>query len=70
MAETSEPQIESADAHRRLATYGTLAPGRPNHHHLDGLDGRWFDGTSTPPAVPYRHRSMRCGWRRLGDRCG
>jgi gamma-glutamylcyclotransferase (GGCT)/AIG2-like uncharacterized protein YtfP len=28
----------------RLATYGTLAPGRPNHHHLDGLDGRWLEG--------------------------
>jgi gamma-glutamylcyclotransferase (GGCT)/AIG2-like uncharacterized protein YtfP len=28
----------------RLATYGTLAPGRPNHHHLDGLDGRWLVG--------------------------
>jgi gamma-glutamylcyclotransferase (GGCT)/AIG2-like uncharacterized protein YtfP len=28
----------------RLATYGTLAPGRPNHHQLDGLDGRWFEG--------------------------
>ena len=28
----------------RLATYGTLAPGRPNHHHLDGLRGRWFEG--------------------------
>jgi gamma-glutamylcyclotransferase (GGCT)/AIG2-like uncharacterized protein YtfP len=28
----------------RLATYGTLAPGRPNHHHLDGLDGRWLAG--------------------------
>jgi gamma-glutamylcyclotransferase (GGCT)/AIG2-like uncharacterized protein YtfP len=28
----------------RLATYGTLAPGRPNHHHLDGLEGRWFAG--------------------------
>jgi gamma-glutamylcyclotransferase (GGCT)/AIG2-like uncharacterized protein YtfP len=28
----------------RLATYGTLAPGRANHHQLDGLDGRWFRG--------------------------
>jgi gamma-glutamylcyclotransferase (GGCT)/AIG2-like uncharacterized protein YtfP len=28
----------------RLATYGSLAPGRPNHHQLDGLDGRWFEG--------------------------
>jgi gamma-glutamylcyclotransferase (GGCT)/AIG2-like uncharacterized protein YtfP len=28
----------------RLATYGTLAPDRPNHHQLDGLDGRWSQG--------------------------
>jgi gamma-glutamylcyclotransferase (GGCT)/AIG2-like uncharacterized protein YtfP len=28
----------------RLATYGTLAPGRPNQHQLDGLEGRWFAG--------------------------
>lgn len=31
-------------AARRLATYGTLAPGQPNHHQLDGLDGRWLRG--------------------------
>jgi gamma-glutamylcyclotransferase (GGCT)/AIG2-like uncharacterized protein YtfP len=29
---------------QRLATYGSLAPGRPNHHLLDGLDGRWLEG--------------------------
>jgi gamma-glutamylcyclotransferase (GGCT)/AIG2-like uncharacterized protein YtfP len=28
----------------RLATYGSLAPGRPNHHQLDKLEGRWFAG--------------------------
>jgi gamma-glutamylcyclotransferase (GGCT)/AIG2-like uncharacterized protein YtfP len=28
----------------RLATYGSLAPGRPNHHHVAGLEGRWFAG--------------------------
>ena len=28
----------------RLATYGTLAPGRPNHDQLDGLEGRWLKG--------------------------
>ena len=28
----------------RLATYGSLAPGRPNHHQLDGLEGRWSKG--------------------------
>jgi gamma-glutamylcyclotransferase (GGCT)/AIG2-like uncharacterized protein YtfP len=28
-----------------LATYGTLAPGKPNHHRLAHLDGRWTTGT-------------------------
>jgi gamma-glutamylcyclotransferase (GGCT)/AIG2-like uncharacterized protein YtfP len=32
------------DACTRLATYGTLAPGKPNHHQLAGLDGRWLEG--------------------------
>jgi gamma-glutamylcyclotransferase (GGCT)/AIG2-like uncharacterized protein YtfP len=29
----------------RLATYGTLAPGRVNHHQLAGLHGLWRQGT-------------------------
>ncbi|NRA28809.1 MAG: gamma-glutamylcyclotransferase [Parvularculaceae bacterium] len=29
----------------RLATYGTLAPGRPNHHQLADLAGQWSTGT-------------------------
>jgi len=28
----------------RLAVYGSLAPGRVNHHQLDGLAGRWSSG--------------------------
>jgi gamma-glutamylcyclotransferase (GGCT)/AIG2-like uncharacterized protein YtfP len=28
----------------RLAVYGSLAPGRVNHHQLDGLSGRWSPG--------------------------
>ena len=28
----------------RLATYGTLAPGRPDRQQLDGLEGRWLEG--------------------------
>ena len=32
------------DADCRLVAYGTLAPGRPNQHQLDGLQGRWLDG--------------------------
>ena len=29
----------------RLATYGTLAPGRSNHHQVSDLGGRWFTGS-------------------------
>jgi gamma-glutamylcyclotransferase (GGCT)/AIG2-like uncharacterized protein YtfP len=32
------------DAEVRLATYGTLGPGRPNHHQLSDLPGRWLEG--------------------------
>jgi gamma-glutamylcyclotransferase (GGCT)/AIG2-like uncharacterized protein YtfP len=31
-------------AEHRLATYGTLAPGRLNHHHVSTLGGRWLQG--------------------------
>ncbi|MBG0561376.1 gamma-glutamylcyclotransferase family protein [Actinoplanes aureus] len=43
MDHESEPRTGAA-ALFRLASYGTLAPGRPNHHQLDGLEGRWFEG--------------------------
>ncbi len=29
---------------QRLAVYGTLAPGRVNHHHLADLAGHWVSG--------------------------
>jgi gamma-glutamylcyclotransferase (GGCT)/AIG2-like uncharacterized protein YtfP len=38
-------QAPADDPDRRLAVYGTLAPGRANHHQLDGLKGRWQTGT-------------------------
>ena len=28
----------------RLAVYGSLAPGKPNHHHVEDLAGRWSEG--------------------------
>jgi gamma-glutamylcyclotransferase (GGCT)/AIG2-like uncharacterized protein YtfP len=39
----------------RLATYGTLMPGRRNHHQLAGLRGRWVAGT-------VRGRLVQRGW--------
>ena len=36
---------EQHSAEHRLATYGTLAPGRPNAHELAGLSGHWRRGT-------------------------
>jgi gamma-glutamylcyclotransferase (GGCT)/AIG2-like uncharacterized protein YtfP len=39
----------------RLATYGTLAPGRANHHQLAGLEGQWRQGT-------VRGRLVDAGW--------
>lgn len=29
----------------RLAVYGTLAPGQPNHHVIADAGGTWLDGT-------------------------
>lgn len=42
-------------ADTRLATYGTLAPGRANHHQLAGLKGQWQQGT-------VRGRLTDVGW--------
>ncbi len=36
----------------RLASYGTLAPGRVNHHQLDGLTGDWRQGVVRGTLVP------------------
>ncbi len=42
-------------AHTRLATYGTLAPGRINNHQLADLVGFWRQGT-------LRGRLVEAGW--------
>jgi len=40
-----EARFASArSAQHRLAVYGTLAPGEPNHHHLSDLAGEWIAG--------------------------
>ncbi len=42
-------------AETRLATYGTLAPGRVNNHQLADLKGHWRQGT-------VRGRLVEAGW--------
>jgi gamma-glutamylcyclotransferase (GGCT)/AIG2-like uncharacterized protein YtfP len=42
--DTQHPEPVGLTAAHRLATYGTLAPGRPNQQQLDELDGRWVEG--------------------------
>ena len=41
------------DAQTRLATYGTLAPGRPNHHQLADLRGHWQTDQGWGAALGY-----------------
>ncbi len=47
--------IAGVDADHRLVTYGSLAPGRPNHHHVAALRGRWFAGA-------VHGRLLEAGW--------
>jgi len=42
-------------ADHRLATYGTLAPGRVNHHHVEKVRGTWTKGV-------IRGRFIEAGW--------
>lgn len=42
-------------ADHRLASYGTLAPGRPNHGQLADLSGSWRQGM-------VRGRRVQAGW--------
>ncbi len=44
-AESANSSQVSRGPNCRLAVYGSLAPGRPNHHQLNGLSGRWIEGT-------------------------
>jgi gamma-glutamylcyclotransferase (GGCT)/AIG2-like uncharacterized protein YtfP len=45
----------STSPEHRLAVYGTLAPGKPNHHQLAGLTGTWRHGS-------VRGRLVEGGW--------
>ena len=51
----TSPGLGARNAERRLASYGTLAPGSPNHHHLRAVPGRWFTGK-------VRGRFIEEGW--------
>ena len=47
--------MTDGDEAPRLATYGSWAPGRANHHQLAGLEGTWRKGT-------VRGRLVDAGW--------
>jgi gamma-glutamylcyclotransferase (GGCT)/AIG2-like uncharacterized protein YtfP len=49
------PDDASAGPGVCLAIYGTLAPGKPNHHQLSELAGQWRDGI-------VRGRLAETGW--------
>jgi gamma-glutamylcyclotransferase (GGCT)/AIG2-like uncharacterized protein YtfP len=42
-------------AETRLAAYGTLGPGKPNHHQLAALKGEWSRGR-------VRGKLLEAGW--------
>lgn len=48
-------QSKDLGRRHRLAIYGSLAPGQPNHHQLQSLNGRWSAGT-------VRGRLVEQGW--------
>jgi len=48
-------KTKSNPADTRLATYGTLVPGRVNDHQLAELDGTWRQGT-------VRGKLVEAGW--------
>ncbi|MEQ8356504.1 MAG: gamma-glutamylcyclotransferase family protein [Kiloniellaceae bacterium] len=39
----------------RLAIYGTLAPGKVNHHHIANLGGAWSDAAVRGSLAPIEH---------------
>lgn len=49
MTDTDTPALT------RLAVYGSLAPGRVNHHQLAGLNGHWQQGV-------VKGRLTNAGW--------
>ena len=54
-AESADSAQVSLGPNCRLAVYGSLAPGRPNHHQLNELSGRWIEG-------PVRGQLLQEGW--------
>lgn len=55
MSPGSDAHLPFDDPSVRLATYGTLAPGRVNYPQVAGLDGRWTKGI-------VRGRLVEVGW--------
>ena len=48
--------MTAIEPERALAVYGTLAPGRSNHHVVAGIDGNWLEAS-------IRGRRFTARWR-------
>lgn len=58
-------ELRRAERDMRLAVYGTLAPGQPNHGQLAGLRGRWSAGTVRGHLVDSAGWAAPLGYRAL-----
>ncbi len=56
-SQTEEEEVLDVlrQASHRLAVYGSLAPGQPNHSVIQNVRGEWTDGF-------VRGRLAKCGW--------
>jgi gamma-glutamylcyclotransferase (GGCT)/AIG2-like uncharacterized protein YtfP len=65
-----EDQLDSLfGTRKRLAVYGSLAPGRQNHHIVEPLGGTWSEGVVEGDLVTYGWGAA-LGFRALYPRAG
>ena len=70
VATSVEDQLDSLfGTRKRLAVYGSLAPGRQNHHIVQPLGGTWSDGVIEGDLLTYGWGAA-IGFRALRPRAG
>lgn len=56
LSKTEESFFRHYQPQNKLIIYGTLAPDKPNHHKMEGIDGDWF------PAILKGGKLENKGW--------